>query len=589
MKKILALIFLIIFVNSSIFAVGLVPVDKLFFLNYDAASEAMGGSIASFSNNALSFLNSPSIKFNVLASKTDFESVFAFNGIYGVSGACLVPLPSCNFTIAGTYNGFSSSSVFSAGNLLKSNSAAYFNYILSFVQSDPVYDNVGGLGATLKWYQFDTDNTYAMSFAFDFGVSYKLKFINDRLWAVTAFKNFGNKVEIENSMSFEMPQNFDFALRYDFPGSSMFAIAGDVIQFFENSRTGYAVGVEISPIYPSTFKVGWRDYNDGIFKGATAGLFLNFDALNIGYSFSAMDSDYGCKHAINFGFMFGSIPDPYKAYDYYLGVNFNKAKEYYNRKDYINARQLLEEILAIYPNHMPSKEYLQKIISDLDIQERYVELSINKFLHKANVAYRKNNLREARSYYMRVLGVDSSNEEATKGLAEIKNRLFAIEGNENRKKNSEKITILWQEGQKLYNESNFVFAKEKFKQIIDIDPENPGALKYLRLINTEVANVTSSQARAIFDQAMRYYNIADYENAAKYFRVAYTADPNLADAKEYYALSRKAMNVSSDDVGSKQSLKRTTALVNKDNSAKQKTRKKYGEINVRNQKRSDSR
>jgi tetratricopeptide (TPR) repeat protein len=92
----------------------------------------------------------------------------------------------------------------------------------------------------------------------------------------------------------------------------------------------------------------------------------------------------------------------------------------------------------------------------------------------------------------------------------------------------------------LYNDKNFVFAKEKFKQIIDIDPENSGALKYLALIEAK-NKVSSAQMNTIFEQAMKYYKDGYYENASKYFSTVYTADPSRTDAKNYYEFSIKEL------------------------------------------------
>lgn len=106
--------------------------------------------------------------------------------------------------------------------------------------------------------------------AIDIGAHYNLKMISDNLWAVAVFRNIGGKVEIPKSEPFDMPRNFDFALRYNFYGILKPAFMCDVIQFLKTNKTGYVLGVEITPFYPAVFRAGWRDCNDGIFKGVTA-------------------------------------------------------------------------------------------------------------------------------------------------------------------------------------------------------------------------------------------------------------------------------------------------------------------------------
>jgi tetratricopeptide (TPR) repeat protein len=214
--------------------------------------------------------------------------------------------------------------------------------------------------------------------------------------------------------------------------------------------------------------------------------------------------------------MFGKIRDTNKAYDYYLGHNFNMAKEAYNRKDYISARQQLEDILAIYPNHQPSKDLLKQLVYDLDMYDRSLEIQVNRWLRRADLALHRNNLIKARSYYYRVLGVEPENSYAEAGLANVNVKLKNVEFQESRKKKKKKIISLWSEGINYYNSGQFIFAKEKFSQILELDPENTGAIKYLAIIQTQVSKVTDLQADKMFIQGMEYYNMADYDRAAKY-------------------------------------------------------------------------
>ncbi|MDR0617778.1 MAG: hypothetical protein LBG23_03320 [Endomicrobium sp.] len=107
---------------------------------------------------------------------------------------------------------------------------------------------------------------------------------------------------------------------------------------------------------------------------------------------------------------------------------------------------------------------------------------------------------------------------------------------------------IWQEGIELYNEKDFVFAKEKFEQILSIDPKKPGAIKYLNFIVTQLSNITAVQAKVIFEQGIRYYNEKNYKEAARYFSAAYVTDPNMSEAKKYYILSKKALKEKYDDI-----------------------------------------
>ncbi|MDR0724134.1 MAG: hypothetical protein LBF23_02990 [Endomicrobium sp.] len=550
MKKLYSALLILVFLHSiNIFANSNISADKLFFLNYDAQSSAIGNSIAAFSNNSFSFINSPSANFNFLSKRMNVSFVFLPSNIssaYAVS----MPFSFGNITLAGSYGRYTSKDVYiNQDYYLKDNSAVYLNYVLPIFKSYPIYEDVGGIAVTVKGCKLNfNDDTSSVIYFCDFGAHYKLHMIDDSFIAVMSFKNLGySQINLKEQAVKESLENFDFALRYNFREASNFALVADMIKFFDAANIGYTCGAEISPIYPVTFKVGYTNYNNSFLKGITAGIFLNFNSFNMGYAFSGIN-DTQAKHTINMGFMFGSIEDANKAYNYYLGVNFIKAKEAYDRKDLINARQMFENILAVYPNHEPSKKYLQKIIYDLDAQEKSVEISINKFLSKAQKAYENNNLIKARTYYREVLGVDSANTQALEGISKINKMLEEMAIDKNKKINAKKIVVLWKEGVKFYDEKDFVFAKEKFKEIISIDPKNPGALRYLNLIASQLSNITSVQAKVIFEQAMQYYNEKKYKEAAKYFSAVYVTDPNMIEAKEYYILSKKALKQRYDDI-----------------------------------------
>ncbi|MCL2144568.1 MAG: tetratricopeptide repeat protein [Endomicrobia bacterium] len=530
----------ILFISASFFAPGKI-LSQGFVLNYDPNSEAMGNSIASMSKTPISFINSPSSNFSVLSGRLDFAGTTAFEDIYGAVGAYMLPTQYGNFTAAFAYSNLGSAdwNVFDF----------YLNYVYPLSTDIPVYRDKGGLGATIKGYQFKLEDESKMSFAFDFGAHYSLDMIFDGLWGFAALKNLGSDIEFDSHGKFEMPGSFNFALRYDLPFGTKPAFTGDFMKFFSEG-TGYSFGFEITPVYPATVKIGWRDYGDNVNWGPTAGLFLNFDSFNIGYSFAAMYEDIKPKHTVNFGFMFGKISDANKAYDYYLGYNYNMAREAYNRKDYISARQQLEDILAIYPEHQPSKELLKQLVYDLDMYDRNLEVQLSRWLRRADLALHRHNLVKAKNYYYRVLGVDPENSAAEDGIAQVNERLKHVEIQENRKKYEKEIIALWAEGMDFYNNGQFIFAKEKFNRILELDPENAGALKYLGIIQTQISKVTDLQADKMFTQGMEYYNMADYDRAARYFNAVYASDPKRTDAKEYYELSRKALNMSVTEIAS---------------------------------------
>ncbi|MDR1940947.1 MAG: hypothetical protein LBQ47_01295 [Endomicrobium sp.] len=565
------------------FADNIILPQTVLLLNYDADSEAMGSTVASLSQNSLAFLNFPSANFRALANRADFSGVAAYDGLYGSAASIVTPTKYGNLSFAAGYNELEFAKAVTADNRALSYGMFFAaNYTYPFVSEMPVYADKGGAGLTVKASRIASKDNSATFLSADLGAHYN---VYKGLWAFAALKNLGGSAQIGASPAFDVPGSLNFALRYEFPYNSKPALTGDFIQFFskEDGGTGIALGAEFSPLYPATFKIGWRKYSDSVSGGPTFGLFLNFGSLSFGYSYSSSEADYYPKHTLNLGMMFGIIKNQSKAFDYWLGYNFNLAKEAYEKKDYISARQQLEEILAIYPDHAPSKDYLKRIVYDLDSNDRVFEAQISKWLRRAELEFYRNNLINARGYYYRVLGVDPENSEAEEGLSKVNEKLALIEVQENRKRREKEIIALWSEAMNLYNNGDFVYARDKLKALLDIDPENAGAKKYIDIIEPKVNQVNVMHADQLFTQAMDYYNMADFERAAKYFNAVYTSDPSRSDAKEYYELSRKALNLSYEEFSQtarEKSLRTKTRLADKDDSVLSSNQKIQKEMEI---------
>jgi hypothetical protein len=235
MKKVYTVFLICVFLNPiDIFAGNnIISSDRLFFLNYDAQSCAMGNSIASFSNNSFSCINSPSTNFNFLYKRMDFSFVSLLSNICTGAYAIVVPFSFGNFTLAGSYNRCPSKTIYvNQENYLKENSVIYLNYVLSIFKSYPVYDNIGAIGITIKGCKLDFNDIAKVIYSCDFGAHYKLHMIDDGFFAVMTVKNIGNnKIDLEGQNLIESLENFDFALRYNFEGISNFALVADMINF----------------------------------------------------------------------------------------------------------------------------------------------------------------------------------------------------------------------------------------------------------------------------------------------------------------------------------------------------------------------
>jgi tetratricopeptide (TPR) repeat protein len=78
-----------------------------------------------------------------------------------------------------------------------------------------------------------------------------------------------------------------------------------------------------------------------------------------------------------------------------------------------------------------------------------------------------------------------------------------------------------------------MYAKEELSKIIEIDPENAGALQYLDNIQKKIDRVNVIQSQNVYKQGMDAYQKGDYDTALSYFNAAYIVNPQREDIKEY--------------------------------------------------------
>ena len=402
-------------------------------------------------------------------------------------------------------------------------------------------------------------------FDVDLGFIYSLDFIDRNLMGALAVKNIGNDIEYkdadENTISQKQATTFTASARYLISKLYNVSLIGDMVKNFQITEMGYAAGLEFVPVNPLTIKAGWRDYRDNFNKGVTAGLSLDIDRVNIAYAFSDILNSDDDQHIFSLGFYFGKIPNASKAYDHYLGYYMNKAKQEYSKRNYISARKQFEDILAVYPDEPIAKKYYQLLTEDLNQVEKESYKKIDKYLARADVALLKNDLLKAKNYYSKVLVIDNKNEVARKGLAQLEEKLSEQEIQRNRKKHAKEISQYWLEAMKHFDKGEFVYAKEKFLKITEIDPQNAGALQYLDFIDKKVQKVNRIQANSIFEQGIKKYNEQEYEEALKYFNTAYISDPTRTDIQEYINKTQEQINLLKQQNYSSVSSAKGTGLV----------------------------
>ncbi|MBO7611512.1 MAG: hypothetical protein J6T23_04790 [Elusimicrobia bacterium] len=514
----------------------------VYVLNPDPYSQSIGASILSLSPSVFGFFTNPASNYKNFSKEVQLSYYSIYSNNYGFNAGFLLPVEKIgNFSI-----------VVSAADLneqeigYKNMLMAAINYVYPIIGKFPVTSEKGSVGATLKIYNISTYNDDGSdrsvnAFSFDIGCIYDLDFIDTDLTGAIAIKNLGNAFEFDG-FSLNQDQMLTASARYNIYDLYKVALVGDMVKNFQITDLGYACGVESKPIYPLSVRVGWRDYRDGVNKGLTAGFSLEFDRVSLAYSFSDVLNSDDDQHVFSLGMYFGKIPDTGKAYEHYLGYYLSKANYDYKKKDYVSARKQYEDILSVYPNESTAKRYVKLLSEDLYQNDMDFSDKAEKYLARADSALLKNNLLRAKKYYEKALLLSPKNKQAIEGLNKTEESIREQEIYVNRKKHQKEISEHWVKAMKYYDNGEFVYAKDELNKILEIDPENAGAIQYLGFIQKKVDKVTAVQSHNLFKKGLTEYESKNYETALSYFNAAYLSNTERDDIKEYIAKCEEQIN-----------------------------------------------
>ena len=150
-KKITAILISLIFCSSSLFA-DFVNSD-IAQLNPDPYSQALGGSILSFSPSVFGFFANPANNFYVFSKQIQLSYISAYTKNYGGNIGLTLPTESIgNFSFMFGYNEFNKDIEYLG---IKKSMMIAVNYVYPFVKNVPIPKEAGSVGITLKGYRLE--------------------------------------------------------------------------------------------------------------------------------------------------------------------------------------------------------------------------------------------------------------------------------------------------------------------------------------------------------------------------------------------------------------------------------------------------
>lgn len=191
-----------------------------------------------------------------------------------------------------------------------------------------------------------------------------------------------------------------------------------------------------------------------------------------------------------------------------LDDRFARAKRFYDEMNYSAAVKLLQDNLAIDPDHQASKNYLRMAnqkLSDL-AEQHYGRAQSFYYQKKWDLALQECSL---------ALSLNPNHA----GSKELQRMIMANIGQDK----------LLERGRSYYERGDYLNARSTFRQILQKEPYNSDARNYLDRIEAEL----SERCEELFNLGMVKYTEANYEEAIEEWRKILVIDPEHKSAKEY--------------------------------------------------------
>lgn len=511
-------------VQAEVIAANATASDFLKFIP-DPQSVATGDSILACYDSPSILLSNPALAVNIYQPKLSLNEIILLEGMrYHFAGFALptkigVVGGSISYLSYGDIDGFAYDG--SAYQLTPSyDISAVFSYSIPIKVDIPLTHEYGSVGLNVKFIHSKLTDYSAEGLALDVGGVFKAPL--NGLSAGFAFKNLGTPMKFAKDSN-PVPASLDLGVRYDVPKwNKLFLVAG-LASDLNNSIGSYSAGASVSPLYSVTFYGGWIEAEKTISSGLRLGISMDFDSFSLKYALSPLSS-FSSVHYLGFDIPLGNIAVSKVAYERNLEHYFQQAKDKYYRKDYIAARQQLEEILSVYPGHNPSKEYLHKISIQLDKVDQRKKAAVARFMNEAEIYLAQNDITGAKKYYERILNIIPGDAATLDSLNKLEGPVVYEKGHE---------SPAWKKAINAFNKGEYVLAKNEFEDILAAEPSNEEAHKLLIEIDKKIIGLDAPAINNFYRRAIRTYKGGKYELAKKYFEAVVEADPQNSDAQSY--------------------------------------------------------
>ncbi|MCP4228787.1 MAG: PorV/PorQ family protein [bacterium] len=301
------------------------------------------------------------------------------------------------------------------------------------------------------------------------------------------------------------------------------------------------IGLEINPHYIFSGRVGYLTQPDtkGI-SGLSGGLGVNVGSFAFDFTYSPYD-DLGDTYRIGLTYSFGKERGRItEEVERRMAAEFDKqkkemiktlsvkAKNAFNSANYQEAIDSYDVILVWDPENLEAQANMAQAQALLD------EEKIAEHIGNAAVFMDEEKYTEAVLEYSLAVDIDPTDTEAVSGLAVAEEKLAELEA-----KQAEEIAELLEAGREAYKRGDFETAVNKWRAVLDIDPDNEEAAANLVDAEARIAEMVSEY----ISKAKSYEASGNWVSANRFYAKAARLDPDNDTATS--GKSRTATKISS--------------------------------------------
>ncbi|MCD6311823.1 MAG: hypothetical protein J7M11_05130, partial [Elusimicrobia bacterium] len=438
----------------------------------------------------------------------------------------------------------------STGKIENENSAYFISY------GNSGYASPLELGATLKIVHHNVAGYADKGFGFDAGAIYT--FFSRSISVGAVYRNFlGPSIKLISEEE-------------KFPPSFALGVSGKTGDFFLSADAAVSSGQKLK----LTAGGEYVRYAPFFFRGGindteiSAGFGYEFKKWKFNYAYAlsrAWEENTGASHRVDLSRSFSENLQKFKCgADRETTRAFKKARRWFRKGKLFYAVDAARKTLEFNNQHEDAARLIRRIYDKNkgDIEDGKIVKFEDAAYARGLVAYIDNNLGITRNQLKQSLSLDSSNAEVRDTLEKVNSAILQKRLEADSRDKFRKIDEYMNDGIYLYSIEEYSSAVEKFELLLELEPENIDAARYLELCRIAIQElieknkpvkpvkrrrkikpkpekkpeikfeIDPEKAEALYTDGLVEYSLGRLKNAVHYWKMAIKYDPKNKKIKK---------------------------------------------------------